>query len=148
MGRGRNARARVRGSKRTRANLKWGVSHGLGIAALYAGLGVVRLLLRGISPFGAAGRVVLAATGMLGAVGLLSGAIVGLLRPHTANPFGSLLVGFIAAGPIVFGVMLLVEGLPKTWPESALPVLLLIWPFVAAILGRELYRAAKNASTE
>ena len=148
MGRGRSKRPRALVGKRTRENLKWGVSHGLGIAALYAALGVVRLLFRGISPFGPAGRVALAAIAMLASVGLVAGTIVGLLRPHTANPFGALLVGFVAAGPIVFGVMILVEGLPKTSPESAWPVLLLLWAFVAAFLGRELYRAAKNASTE
>ena len=145
----RSRRVASRVSKSTRDNLKWGVSHGLGIAALYAGLGLLRMLIRGISPFGPAGKVALAAITALVVVGLVAGTIVGLLRPHTRNPFGALLVGFLAAAPVVVLLeAVLVKGLPTTWANDDWAMTLILWPFVAAFLARQLYRTAKDASME
>ena len=50
--------------------------------------------------------------------GVISGCILGLLRPLTRWRAGAALVGIAVALPAFFGIALAMSGLPQTWDDS------------------------------
>jgi hypothetical protein len=75
-------------------------------------------------------------------VGVLAGAVIGLLRPLTGNGFGAFVVGYLAAVPITAGLMTCLKGWPSTWTTGSwhsFPMLVLIF---GTMVGYELDRRA------
>jgi peptidoglycan/LPS O-acetylase OafA/YrhL len=62
-------------------------------------------------------------------MGIISGAIVGLLLPIARNTIGSYAVGFVGALPIACGIVIQHSGLPSHWDvetQTLVPVLVIV----------------------
>ena len=119
------------------ANLKWGVKGGLTLAAFYCVWVGVLFLIGGPESLGV-GLTRLMATYV--AVGVVAGAVMGLLRPLTGNDFGAFVVGYLAAVPITAGLMICLYGWPSTWTARLtheFPMLVLVF---GTIVGFQLTR--------
>jgi len=84
-------------------NLKWGVKGGLAFAAVYCLWVGLLSLIGGPETFSHLGVTVTSLMATYVAVGVLAGAVIGLLRPLTGNDFGAFVVGYLAALPITTG---------------------------------------------
>jgi hypothetical protein len=121
-------------------NLKWGVKGGLGIASLYCVWVGVLYLLQGSEPFSRQGVGLPTVLATYVAVGVIAGAVIGLLRPLTRNDFGAFVVGYLAAVPITAGLMICVNGWPTAWTVRRwheFPVMVLLF---GTMVGFELSR--------
>lgn|SRR5678815_3774769 len=124
-------------------NLKWGVKGGLTLAVGYC-LWVGLLFLIGgpetFSHLGVSPTTVIAA---YVAMGVLAGAVIGLLRPLAGSgDFGAFVVGYLAAVPIAGGGMICFDGWPSTWPARSwheFPMFVLVF---GTIVGHHLSRRA------
>lgn len=73
-------------------------------------------------------------------IGLMAGAVVGLLRPLIQWRFGAYLVGLIAGVPVAVGLIICVRGFPQQWDfadRALVPIFVVIAGFV---IGRELWK--------
>jgi hypothetical protein len=123
-------------------NLKWGVKGGVGGAAVYCLWVGLLFLIRGPEAFSRLGVSLTTVIATYLAVGVLAGAVIGLLRPLTGNDFGAFVVGYLAAVPIAAGIMICLRGWPTTWPARlwhVYPMLVLIF---GTMVGFELSRRA------
>ena len=95
-------------------NLKWGVKGGLTLAVFYSlWIGLV-FLIGGADTFGRLGVSPTTVIAAYVTMGVLAGAVIGLLRPLTGNGFGAFVVGYLAAVPIAAGGMICFDGWPST----------------------------------
>ena len=98
-------------------DLRWGVAWGGRVGVALALFGVVVIGLRVIGAGGEPGGPLL--LGLLSWIswyiigGLVTGGIVGLLRPLGGNRMGAALVGFLAALPLSFGTYALLVGVGR-----------------------------------
>ena len=96
-------------------NLKWGVKGGLRFAVFYSLWIGLLFLIGGPETFGRLGVTVTRLMATYVAVGVLAGAMIGLLRPLTGNDFGAFVVGYLTAVPITAGFGICLNGWPSTW---------------------------------
>lgn len=111
--------ARRRSSDSFLSNLGWGVRLGLVFATLYSLYVAVLFVIVGSEPFDKRHTSVLTviATYFLG--GIIGGAVVGAMRPHTHARFAAILVGIVAAFFVVFGILVASQGLLWRWTGGA-----------------------------
>lgn len=127
-----------RDAGRIARDVKSGLLGGLGVSAVYCVWVLGVYALRGSAPFDRNGVTLPGVLVTYLTVGLLAGAVVGVLRPISRRPIGAYVVGFVAAFPIAAGIAVLVEGLPARWDYTMWLALLMTWVVFGAIVGREL----------
>ena len=123
-------------------NLKWGVKGGLGFAAVYCLWVGLLFLIGGPETFRRLGVTLTTVIATYVTVGVVAGAVIGLLRPLTGNGFGAFVVGYLAAVPITAGLMICLSGWPSTWAGRRwheFPILVLVF---GTMVGFELNRRA------
>jgi hypothetical protein len=123
-------------------NAKWGVKGGLRAAVVYCLWVGLLFLIGGPETFSRLGVTLTTVMATYVTVGVLAGAVIGLLRPLTGNGFGAFVVGYLAAVPITAGIMICLKGWPSTWTIGlwhSFPMLVLIF---GTMVGYELDRRA------
>lgn len=119
-------------------DLRWGTTGGLSIAVVYCVWVLIIYMLRGSDPFEQAGvSLPMVLITYLG-VGLVSGMVVGLLRPLTRWTVGAYAVGLAAGVPFGLGLVVCIQGSPDRWDWATwmgLPILILI---SGLVIGYEL----------
>lgn len=107
-------------------NVPAGALVGLLFGLVYSVIAVVLFLARGQGAFEyQAGVSLLILMGVYMVGGVLGGAVVGLLLPWTNNRWGAVVVGMIAAVPVVTGVAIAMDGMPSGWSDASLGSLIL-----------------------
>jgi hypothetical protein len=135
--------ANMRRSRRpTGENVKWGVSRGLAVAAIYTGWVLLVYALGGEQPFARLGVTVWEVIGTYIGVGVSSGAVIGLLRPLTYDTFGAYVVGLLAGVPIGVGLTVCVKGPPAAWDDSVWTGVPVFCILIGLVVGYELRRNA------
>ena len=113
------------------ANLKWGILRGLFLGSVYSAYVLLVYLIRGADAFSALGLTLGTLVAAYLGGGVVSGAVVGALRPLTKSHAGCIFVGTVAAVPTFLGVGLAMYGAFSQWTaDDAGSVILAI-----AILG-------------
>ncbi len=125
-------------------NLLWGIRWGLRVAVAFSAVAFVTVIGRALAEAATVSAVAWTLGRTLGLYlfgAIVSGGLVGLLRPLARSWVGSMFVGFVASLPLAFGGFMLFLG-PHgmTTPFILLSVILaLIWGSVAGtILGRDI----------
>lgn len=83
-------------------DIRWGTQYGMGFALLFSAYAVIQRIAFGPNVFDSYHMTFVSVVGVYLGGGLLSGTLVGLLRPIARYPLGAALVGFLAALPIAF----------------------------------------------
>ena len=86
--------------KRRLPDIRWGVQYGMGFAILFSAYAIIARITAGPTAFDRYHATLVSVVGIYFGGGLVSGTIVGLLRPLAKYAFGAALVGFLAALPI------------------------------------------------
>lgn len=123
-------------------NLKWGVKGGVGFALFYCAWVGALYLVAGSEALSRQGVSLTTIMSTYLCVGVVAGAVVGLLRPLTKNGFGAFVVGYIAAVPVTAGLVVCLNGWPTTWTARwwhEFPILVLVF---GTMVGLELSRRA------
>jgi RsiW-degrading membrane proteinase PrsW (M82 family) len=105
-------------NRSTSRNVLWGVKAGLFFASFYSLFVLLLYAFRGEEPSESKGVSLLAVVVTYFIGGVLGGAIVGLLRPFTRERWGAIVVGMIAALPVVLGFSFAMYGSIATWEGS------------------------------
>jgi hypothetical protein len=85
-------------------DIRWGVQYGMGFAILFSAYAVIARITAGPTAFDRYHATLVSVVGIYFGGGLVSGTIVGLLRPLAKYAFGAALVGFLAALPITLAI--------------------------------------------
>jgi hypothetical protein len=125
-------------------DIRRGVAGGLSIAALYclwvAGIYAVR----GAAPFDRQSVTLAGVLVTYLAIGLITGALVGLLWRFTVRKPIAYLVGLAAGVPVAIGIAICVRGFPSAWTTSA-RVTTYVFAVVAGLfIGSEIWRVRSS----
>jgi hypothetical protein len=124
-------------------NVRWGVTGGLEIAAVYCAWVLVVYALRGPRPFERQGVTLTTVLAFYVGAGAAAGALVGLLRPLAPRGEGSAYaVGLLAGVPVAIGAALCTRGLPSGWDATEVVVAAVMTVLVGLFIGRELAKHA------
>lgn len=126
-------------------NLKWGLKGGIAVALVYCAWVTVVYAVNGGGPFERHGVDYRGTVLLYLGAGIVSGAIVGLLRPLIRNNIGAYLVGVIGALPIGAGTAMLVTGLPRYWGFDDWILVPLISIGAGIALGSELRKTNQRS---
>lgn len=109
--------------RRIRDDVRWGIGWGLEIAAVLSAIAVVGIIVRALVVGGVRGvPLILSFTLALYLfAAIVSGTVVGLLRPLARHWIGSALIGFLAALPVCVGTYAALVGLSQV----STPILIL-----------------------
>lgn len=131
-----------RSSSDLRTDLAWGVGWGLTFAVVFGVLAVAAHLAgaeSSVASNSAAEFTILDALVYEGALGLLGGSILGLLRPHASSPFGATCIGFLVGCSAALLVLFITPGQVEGIVRQVL-VMILTGLVVGAPLGYIYYR--------
>ncbi len=124
-----------------RANLLWGVRGGFAVALVYCAWVAIIYATSGAAPFTrqgvSFGRVVVAYL----AIGIASGAAVGVLRPFASTRLGAYMVGLVAGVPVAVGIAVCVRGAPRNWDRADMTLLPIFIVAAAWVIGSELRKS-------
>ena len=118
-------------------NVVWGIKRGLGIALLFCVWVSIIYAIKGTKVFEQQGVPLLTLITAYLAIGTISGAIVGGLRPFLGSAIGSYGVGLAAALPIAFGIVVAMNGFPSHWPASAVAFAVVFGGLGGIVIGNE-----------
>lgn len=96
--------------ERRLADIRWGVQYGMGFAILFSICAVIQRITVGPTAFDQYHATIVGVLGIYFGGGLVSGVLVGLLRPLAKYALGAALVGFIAAFPVILAIDKLMRG--------------------------------------
>jgi hypothetical protein len=99
----------------SRENIRWGVRGGLLAATGYSVWASAVYLVRGPGAFDQHGTSLPEIIVLYFVGGLIAGAVVGALRPLTESREGMVVVGVVAALPILFALFFYLFGSPEAW---------------------------------
>ena len=129
---------RTRGELRD--DLKWGLSWGLWMAAGFSGIAVVITGFRGSPDYPELGLTIRSIILLYFALGLISGALLGLLRPATRTKSGGFFVGWLIGSLVYGGAGLMIPHVTI----AMLPVALILGLAVGGTLGYQTVRDNKR----
>jgi hypothetical protein len=129
-------------------NVRWGIAYGLGFASMFVLYVLGLFAVRGAQPFERLGTTLTGCIALYLAGGIMTGTLVGLLRPLLVTRRGAMVVGAVATVPTAAGAMVLVAGPITRWDKGAwvVPVgySVLIGPVVAANWWRAKHPTSSN----
>ena len=125
-------------------NLRWGIQGGLFFAAIYIAWVTILFLVRGREPFDRLGVNLPVVVAVYLAGGVLSGAVIGLLRPFATRKVGAYLISIIAALPVLTGIAISLQGLPGRWDLATRLVVPFLSVAFGLALGDLLWKAASR----
>ena len=108
------------------ANIRWGITWGLVLAAFFSVIVGGQFVFMGPSVVSSRGMSLGTAITayFVGCVG--GGVIIGLLRPLTRRRAGALVVGVAASVPLSIASLAALQGSPQHWEEGALPFFVIV----------------------
>lgn len=118
-----------------RANLRWGLGWGLSYAVIYSLFAGGLNLLSGGTNAEAYDLSIWAIIGTYCAIGVIGGALLGILRPLLTSVWGAMLVGVTIAFPVLVGFGTALYGLPTRWEPGLLPEFAYAAVFAGALGG-------------
>jgi hypothetical protein len=99
-------------------NLRWGMMRGLFFGIFYSVFALIVYLFRGADAFNAYGLTLGSLVAAYALGGLISGAVVGALRPLTRWYAGHIVIGVAATIPAMLGVGLAMYGAFSRWTSE------------------------------
>lgn len=97
-------------------DVTWGARLGLWFGLFYSLVSTVIVVIRG----GALSSRAVSLQGLIGlylSMGLVAGALVGLMRPVARNRLGACVVGTVVTIPVIVGIAAMKDGLPANWGQ-------------------------------
>jgi len=127
-------------------DVRWGVNRVIPFVAVFGGMSLIGELI-GVK---FAGFNIERTIFFYGVFGLLTGLVVGLLRPIASTIWGAGVIGAVAGAPIGFYVLTLADGWGNWVPTEAvlLVVFMAICAFCAVGFRRGYARAEQRSSTD
>lgn len=123
-------------------DLRWGMGWGMRLASGLSVIAVAVVAVHAVAAGGEGGRPpiigLMIIVGWYAAGGLVTGSVVGLLRPLGRSQVGGAIVGFLAALPVSIATYVVLVGLSRfSWPVAIVGVLtaLVIGGVAGLIIG-------------
>ncbi len=125
-------------------NLRWGITWGLSMAAVYAFYLLAVFLVaesKAFAPDAGSPRISLASVlAAYLAGGILGGLLLGLLRPIAATLPGALGLGFLIAVPVFVGIVMASDGLDGVLSHHGLFIVLVGAATLGPLCAYQVYR--------
>jgi len=128
-------------------NVRWGIAYGLGFASMFVLYVLGLFAIRGAQPFEHLGTTLTECIVFYVAGGIMTGTMVGLLRPLLVTRRGAMVVGAVALVPMGFGAMLMVAGPIARWDKGEWVIPLVYSVLVGPLAASNLWRAKHPASS-
>jgi hypothetical protein len=128
-------------------NVRWGIAYGLGFASMFVLYVLGLFAIRGAQPFEHLGTTLTGCIVVYLVGGIMTGAVVGLLRPLLVTRRGAMVVGAVATVPTAAGAMLLVAGPIARWDKGEWVIPLVYSVLVGPLAASNLWRAKHPASS-
>jgi hypothetical protein len=121
-------------------DLKWGIRWGLWMAAGFSAIALVITGFRGSPDYPEFGLSIGSIILLYFALGLIAGALVGVLRPFTRTKSGGFFVGWLIGSLVYGGAGLMIKGVGI----AIIPVALILGLAIGGTLGYQTVRDNKS----
>lgn len=126
----------------TARDVRSGVVGGLAVATLYCLWIAAIYVFRGPAAFERQGVRFGSLLLTYLTIGIVSGALVGLLKPLARWKSGAYAVGLIAGAPVAIGLAVCIKGMPSNWDADEAFVIPILSVVAGLAIGSEIWKAS------
>lgn len=125
-------------------NLRRCVAVGVACALIYSAWVLVIYFMRGSAPFDRVGASLGVVVGFYLAMGMLGGAVVGVMWPLARWRAGAFGISLLVAFMVTMGALIVLEGSPAEWDPRIWIVVPIMGGAFGLAFGNSLWKAARN----